>query len=204
MLNISFNFAKLLICISIFHMDLCLWGTMRYKHGRHAVWRAVFFSLQTVHKLMNRDPCKQTQAGEHLAWYLYWWLDEDDPTIYFPLLRTSCGNHPGLHITWLLCFSTSSMTSLRSSWQAHIQATIGQKPPWQTKVLISLIINQYAAGSPSGEDFTDWMHLFSRTQQGVNGGMEEKTRTFLTPVLGGTQDANKVEERLIFSFKGCF
>lgn len=38
-----------------------------------------------------------------------------------------------------------------------------QKPPWLTKVLISLIMNRYAAGSPSREDFTDWMHLFSRS-----------------------------------------
>lgn len=38
---------------------------------------------------------------------------------------------------------------------------MAQKPPWQTKVLISLIMNQYAAGSSSREDFTEWMHLFS-------------------------------------------
>lgn len=64
----------------------------------------------------------------------------------------------------------------RSCWQAPIQPTMGQKPPWQTKVLISFIINQYAAGRPSGEDFTDWMHLFSRStaRDGWRDGGENK------------------------------
>lgn len=42
----------------------------------------------------------------------------------------------------------------------------------------------------------------AEAQQGMNGGMEEKTRTFLTLALGATQEANEVEEqwRGLFSF----
>lgn len=35
-----------------------------------------------------------------------------------------------------------------SSWQAAAYPTLGPKPPRQTAALISLIINQYAAGRP--------------------------------------------------------
>lgn len=41
------------------------------------------------------------------------------------------------------------------------------------RALISLIINQYAAGSPSGEDFTQRWHLFSANtarDEGMEGG----------------------------------
>lgn len=40
----------------------------------------------------------------------------------------------------------------------------------------------------------------AEAQQGMNGGMEEKTRTFLTPTLGAVQEANEVEEKLMFFF----
>lgn len=34
-----------------------------------------------------------------------------------------------------------------------------------------------------------------QAQQGMSGGMEEKTRTFLIPTLGAVQEANGVEEK---------
>lgn len=76
---------------------------------------------------------------------------------------------------------------------------MGQKPSWQTKVLISLIMNQYAAGSPSREDFTEWMHLFntSTARDEWRDGGENKD------ISDAVQEANGVEEKWMF-FEVCF
>lgn len=85
----------------------------------------------------------------------------------------------------------------RSSWQATIHPTI--HPSWQTKVLISLIMNQYAAGSPSREDFTEWMHLFSTStaRDEWRDGGENKD------ISDAVQEANGVEEKWMF-LEVCF
>lgn len=79
-----------------------------------------------------------------------------------------CVNYSGLTVDrrWsnYICPSLSvlfDLSSRLSSWQAAVYPTLGLKPPLQSAPLISLIINQYAAGSPSGEDFTQRWHLFS-------------------------------------------
>ena len=75
--------------------------------------------------------------------------------------------HDGLTVDWrwsdFTCLSMSvlfNLSSRPSSWQA-VYPTLGLKPFQQTEALISLIINQYAAGSPSRDDFTQRWHLFS-------------------------------------------
>ena len=87
-------------------------------------------------------------------------------------------NHRGLPVdrrqSDYICLPLSvlfDLSSRLSSWQAEVYPTLGPKPPRQTAALISLIINQYAAGSPSGEDFTQRWHLFS-TNTARDGGME--------------------------------
>lgn len=82
------------------------------------------------------------------------WIDNDPATSVCPVLS--------------VLFDLSSRLS---SWQAAVYPTLGPKPPRQTAALISLIINQYAAGSPSGEDFTQHWHLFS-TNTARDAGME--------------------------------
>lgn len=126
----------------------------------------------------------------------------------FPLF-TSLSSEPPMEITMVstisvFCTSLFLLWPLllysRSSWHATIQPTMGQKPPWQTKVLISLIINQYAAGSPSREDFTDWMHLFTRStaRDEWRDGGENKDISDSCPVC--CAGANGVEEKLVLFF----
>lgn len=89
-------------------------------------------------------------------------------------------NHRGLPVDrqWSNCICPSlsvlfDLSSPLSSWQAAVYPTLGPKPPRQTAALIPLIINQYAAGSPSGEDFTQRWHLFSANtarDEGMEGG----------------------------------
>lgn len=96
----------------------------------------------------------------------------------------------------------------RPSWQATIHPTMGQKPPWQTKVLISLIMNQYAAGSPSREDFTKWMHLFSTStaRDEWRDGGEYKDISDSNPgcCAGSKCGGITVDVFLFFVFKVCF
>lgn len=60
-------------------------------------------------------------------------------------------------------------------------------------------MNQYAAGSPSREDFTEWMHLFSTStamDEWRDGG-ENKD------ISDAVQEANGMEEKWMF-FEVCF
>lgn len=157
---------------------------MPYKHRRHAVGGAVFFSLQTAHKWINRDLLKGWWRCPH---YL---LHCSRKCLWkASIITVFCAS---LFLLWPLQLYS------RSSWQAPIQPTMEQKPPWQTKVLISLIINQYAAGSTSREDFTDWMHLFSRStaRDERRDGGENKDISDFCP-MGGAPKANEVKRKLI-------
>lgn len=92
--------------------------------------------------------------------------DDEDPERHTVDRRRS--NYIRLSLSVL--FDRSSRLS---SWQAAVYPTLGPKPPRQTAALISLIINQYAAGSPSGEDFAQRWHLFSANtarDAGMEGG----------------------------------
>lgn len=80
------------------------------------------------------------------------------------------------------------------------------KPPRQTAALISLIINQYAAGSPSGEEFTQCWHLFSGKtgRDGGDGGRRTQGHLRLLPRVKGTDGGKEVVgggfEKFVFFF----
>lgn len=88
------------------------------------------------HKQVNTGPDSFAE-GLTQIFLLFAFLSSESPmegTIAWIIPYLSFA--PFYFFFWLLLLYS------RSSWQATIQPTMGQKPPWQTKVLISLIINQ--------------------------------------------------------------